>query len=110
MKKTIFGLLLVMLLSGCSTVTFTKPSVKSRFDYIEANNITDKYIKAAIRRGSVIHGMNEEQVLAAWGKPIDKVQVNDEAQEADTKWFYKGLLDITVEFANGLVLGVYYNT
>ena len=112
MKKFLLMLTAVLVLSmfGCSTVTFTKPSINSRLNYLKANNITNKEIRSGIRRGSVVYGMSEEQVLATWGKPIDKEEVNDKAQEADTKWFYKGILDITVEFADGLVLVVYHNT
>ena len=112
MKKAIFSLCLLMLLGGCSTVTFTKPSLKSRFAYLKANDIAEKDIRIAIRRGTVVYGMTEEQVLITWGEPTKKELVSDEAEEeeADTKWYYKGVLQITVEFADGLVLGVYHNT
>ena len=110
MKKAISSLCLLMLLCGCSTVTFTKPSMQSRFAYLKANDIADKDIRIAIRRGTVVYGMTEEQVLITWGEPTKKELVSDDAEEADTKWFYKGVLQITVDFADGLVLGVYHNT
>jgi len=110
MKKAIFSLSLLVLLSGCSTVTFTKPSLQSRLAYLKANDIADKDIRIAIRRGTVVYGMTAEQVLISWGEPVTKEHISDEAEEADTKWFYKGVMQITVEFADGLVLGVYHNT
>jgi len=110
MKKVIFSLCLLMLLGGCSTVSFTKPSTKSRFAYLKANDIANKDIRIAIRRGTVVYGMTEEQALIAWGEPIRKEIVNDESEEADTKWHYKGMLKITVEFANGRVIRVYHMT
>jgi len=110
MKKAIFSLCLLILLSGCSTVTFTKPSMRSRFAYLKANDIANRDIRIAIRRGTVVYGMTEEQVLITWGEPIKKEHISDDTEEADTVWFYKGVLQITVEFADGLVLGVYHST
>jgi len=106
MKKAIFSLCLLMVLGGCSTVTFTKPSMKSRLAYLKANDVAERDIRIAIRRGTVVYGMTEEQVLITWGEPIKKEPVSDEADEADTRWHYKGVLQVTVEFADGLVLGV----
>ena len=110
MKKAIFSLCILMLLSGCSTITFTKPSMQSRLAYLKANDIADRDIRIAIRRGTVVYGMTEEQVLITWGEPIRRKKVGDEVEDTDTMWFYKGVLQITVEFLDGRVNGVFHNT
>lgn len=79
------GLMLVgLLVVGCATLD---PKLAYRTTYFKAHPEIDHATRMDIEQGRIKTGMTREQVLAAWGDLLDRVQYDDGAEVWTYRWY-----------------------
>jgi hypothetical protein len=89
MKKSLVGVILLsFLLFACGKKTEKQPVMSSQEKYVIDHPELSEDMKKMILDEVVAIGMNEEQVMASWGRP-DDIQVFSSEYNSYKRWIFK---------------------
>lgn len=85
MKQSLYLLLALALLTGCTTSNIASRKQERAAAYAALPPET----RALVDQGQIRRGMSQDAVYIAWGKPSQILQMEDQ-QGAVTTWLYQG--------------------